>query len=103
MIKGTDRIIKNEERLDAINAGLDRLEDVLNEWQDNKKKLRLLNQYYGSKSWFQDKEDYENGRIPKVKAGVLSEDAVWNLNEKFNEIMEQMESLIKEHTQEKNK
>ncbi len=95
MVKRTDRIKKNEERLDAISASLKRLEDALNELQDNKKKLHLLNKYYGSKSWFQDKEDYENDKIPKVKAGVLSEDAVWNLNEKFKEIMEQMESLAK--------
>ena len=90
---GINRITKNEERLDTINDILKRLEKDLTEFEENQKELCLLNEYYGSKNWFQDKEDYENGRISKIKAGVLSEDAVWNLNERIDEIMNEMQAI----------
>ena len=74
-----DRISKNEERLDKLLLNIKQLEKALENFKASKKDLDLLNKYYGSKNWLKDKESYENGSIPKVKAGVLSEDAIWNL------------------------
>lgn len=92
-----DRIIKNEERLDNAIESINDLEKALDKFRRNVKDIKLLNKYYGSKNWFKDKDDYENGKIPKIKAGVLSEDAVWNMNEDISEIIETMKSIIKDY------
>lgn len=90
------RINKNEERLDNIQETIKELELVLNKLKASKKDLKLLNKYYGSKNWFKDKEAYENNLIPKIKAGVLSEDAVWNMNEELNDLLEEIKKIINE-------
>ena len=92
-----DRINKNEERLDNIEKNIKELEEVLKKFRENKKNLNMLNKYYGSKNWFKDKEAYEMNQIPKIKAGVLSEDAVWNLNDDIKDLINEMELIIKEY------
>lgn len=92
-----ERITKNEERLDRISLNIKKLEEALDEFKSNKKNLYLLNKYYGSKNWFKDKKSYEEEKIPRIKAGVLSEDAVWNLNEDIDDIIKEMKSIIKEY------
>ncbi len=87
-----DRITKNEERLDNLLDVVREVENVLAIFKLCKKDYYLLNKYYGSKNWFKDKEEYENGSI-KVKAGVLSEDAVWNLDERVNELILEMKHI----------
>ena len=89
-----ERISKNEERLDRINASIKKLNDAIDEFKSNTNDIKLLNKYYGSKSWFNDKDDYESGKIPKVKAGVLSEDAVWNMNEEINALNKKMNKIL---------
>ena len=89
-----NRVTKNEERLDNINVSIKKLESALLEFEGNIKEIKLLNKYYGSKNWFKDKDDYENNKIPKVKAGVLSEDAVWNMNEDIKDIISDMKEII---------
>ena len=86
-----NRITKNEERLNTICSSIEKLENALKEFKNNKKNIDSLNKYYGSKKWFSDKEAYENNMIPQIKAGVLSEDAVWNMNEEINELMEEIQ------------
>ncbi len=92
-----ERITKNEERLDNIIQSIYKLEEALKEFKSNKKNMQLLNKYYGSNNWFKDKELYEKALIPKVKAGVLSEDIVWNMFENINELMEEMKLVIDEY------
>ena len=92
-----DRIEKNEKRLDLIQANVKELERVLKQFKANKKELNLLNKYYESKNWLKDKDDYENNLIPRIKAGVLSEDAVWNLNEDISDLLKEMKSIIKDY------
>lgn len=91
------RITKNEERLDNILQNIKELELALSNFKKNKKDIALLNKYYGSKNWFKDKDDYENNKIPKIKAGVLSEDAIWNMNEDINDIIKEMGLIIKDY------
>ncbi len=98
----TDRISKNEKRLDSVSNSIIKMEEALNELKSNLKALELLNNYYGSSVWFKDKEDYENNIIPSIKAGVLSEDAVWNLNENLKDLFNEME-FIKEQIYKKKK
>lgn len=90
-----DRINKNEERLDKLLLSVKELEKALENFKASKKDLDLLNKYYESKNWLKDKEAYEKNVIPKVKAGVLSEDAVWNLNEDINDLIKDMKSIVK--------
>lgn len=90
-----ERISKNEERLDKLLLSVKELEIALENFKASKKDLDLLNKYYGSKNWLKDKEVYEKDVIPKVKAGVLSEDAVWNLNEDINDLIKDMKSIVK--------
>ncbi len=100
---GISRISKNESRLDSINENLDKLNNELQEFKSNKKECELLNEYYGSSGWFKDKDDYEKCRIPKVKAGVLSEDAVWNTNEKIDDIIKEMQVIVEDYLKTKEK
>ncbi len=87
-----DRINKNEERLDKLLESIKKLNNALDEFESNKKDLDLLKKYYGSKNWFKDKELYENGKIKNIKAGVLSEDAVWNMLDEIDELMNRMKN-----------
>lgn len=89
-----DRITKNEKRLDDILQSIKNLEEALSAFKEKKNDIDLLNRYYGSDNWFKDKEAYENNKIPKIKAGVLSEDTVWNMNEDINDLMEEMKLII---------
>ena len=92
-----DRIKINEERLDIIINSINNLEDALNDFESNKNNIRLLNKYYGSKNWFKDKEVFESEKIHNVKAGVLSEDAVWNMNEDIKDLIFKMKEIIKKY------
>ena len=92
-----DRINKNEERLDSIILILKTIEKDLSIFKSNKKNIVLLNKYYGSKNWFKDKEAYENNKIEKIKAGVLSEDAVWNMNEELDSLIFEMKRIVDDY------
>ena len=92
-----ERINKNEKRLDKLLKYINNIEKSLNEFKTNKKDLSLLNKYYGSKNWFKDKEEYESNKIPKIKAGVLSEDTIWNMNENVEELLKEMQIIIKKY------
>ncbi len=89
-----ERIVENEERLDNILISIKNLEEALKCFDDNRKNVMKVNKYYGSKNWFKDKEAFENNKIPKIKAGVLSEDAVWNMNDNIKEILLDMKKII---------
>ncbi len=92
-----ERITKNEERLDNILENIKELELALSNFKKNKKDLTLLNKYYGSMNRIKDKEMYESNKIPNIKAGVLSEDAVWNMNEDINDLINEMAFITNEH------
>ena len=92
--KTIDRIRKNEERLDNINDCIKNVESALEKFKKNKKNINMLNKYYGSANWFKDKEAYEKNEIPKIKAGVLSEDTVWNMNDDIKELILEMKSIV---------
>ncbi|MEE3343383.1 MAG: DUF4298 domain-containing protein [Bacilli bacterium] len=92
-----DRINKNEERLNNILSNIKELEEVLNIFKNNQKDISKLSKYYGSKNWFKDKEAYENNSIPQVKAGVLSEDSIWNMLEDIDNIINEMQDIINKY------
>ena len=89
-----EHITKNEELLDSISSTIANTKTALEEFKTLKEKIELLNKYYGSKDWFKDKEDFEAGKISNIKAGVLSEDAVWNINEELADTIKEMKEII---------
>jgi hypothetical protein len=96
--KKMNRIEKNEQKLDNLNATVSSLILQLENFEKLIPEYHELNKYYGSKNWFKDKKDFENCKIKNVKAGVLSEDAVWNLDENISELIikfEELSALIK--------
>ena len=91
-----NRITKNEERLDKILLNIKNLGEELDKINLNIKEIKELNKYYGSNEWFDDRDAYDNNKIPKIKAGVLSEDAIWNMNEEISYLITEMKDTIKE-------
>lgn len=92
-----ERINKNEERFDRILKSVKELEEALNNFGKIGKDLSLLKKYYGSKNWFKDKEAYESNKIPKVKAGVLSEDGIWNMLSDIDELVNLMNTIVNDY------
>jgi len=88
------RIEENETRLDNLNEIVLSLDKHLDDFEDNIHEYFSLNEYYESDDWKKDKEDLESGKIKNVKAGVLSEDAVWNLDERINDLLSRMEGIV---------
>ena len=87
------RVGINEERLDNILKSIRDLSSALKIFKDNKTNLDLLNSYYSSKDWINDKEKYESENY-KFKAGVLSEDSVWNMNEDIKDLIDELEEIV---------
>ena len=92
-----DRIIKNEERFDQISDSIKKLDEAIELFKNKEKDLALLKKYYGSNNWFKDKDAYDNNQIPKIKAGVLSEDGVWNMLSDIDDLINNMEKLINKY------
>ena len=69
------RINEMEALLDECRAGLEELDSSLDHMEDLKEKMERLFAYYGSEEWY---EDREMELPPDVKAGVLSEDLVYD-------------------------
>ena len=93
MIK-LSRIEINEKRLDDLESIASKLDLDLEKFENLIKDYHLLNRYYGSEAWFKDKKNFEEGKIKDVKAGVLSEDAVWNLDERISDIVSRMKVIV---------
>ena len=89
------RIKDNENRLNKIKVIISNLEKDIESFENNIDDLIILNNYYGSNEWFKDKKNYELGKYTDIKAGVLSEDEVWNLNEDIDSIFEKIELIKK--------
>lgn len=97
-----ERITENEKRLDSILLSIKKLEDALNIFQDNRKNIYLISKYYGSKNWFKDKDAFEKNLIPKIKAGVLGEDTIWNTLSDIQDLMRKMQDIINDYNKKRN-
>ena len=76
-----------ENILDKATHMMDALEKKIAEYEDFQSEIKKLEAYYTSQQW---KDDYamdEAGKYPeKLKRGVLSQDAVWNMLERNREL-----------------
>ena len=93
-----ERIEENEKRLDEIVKSINDLDSALDKFEKQKKNVKKLNKYYTSKQWLKDFDNFDIKKH-KVKAGVLSEDAIWNMNEAINETFYRMERIIGERSE----
>ena len=76
-----------ENILDKATQKIDDLEKKIAEYENFQSEIKKLEAYYTSQQW---KDDYamdEDGKISeKLKRGVLSQDAVWNMLERNREL-----------------
>lgn len=91
-----NRINKNEERFDKVLKSVKDLEVSLTNFESSIKDLELLKKYYDSKNWIKDKDTYEKESL-KIKAGVLSEDGVWNMLSDIDSLIDDMKRIIKKY------
>lgn len=91
-----ERIKNNEDKLDKIEMVINNLEKAINDFETIQPLIKNINKYYGSKEWFNDKEKIEKRKIKNIKAGILSEDTVWNLIEKIRELNNKMNEIKEE-------
>ena len=83
-----------EQRLDRASAAVMQLSAALDSYATTREAIRELSAYYGSNEWKQDLADDEAGLLPQdLKRGVLSEDAVWNLQEDNRELIARMKEV----------
>ena len=84
-MKRIDRIKRYEEIFERVEAKIKKkiLDDEL------LKDIKKLERYYQSKTWLNDFIADEKGLLPKdLKRGVLSEDGIYNLLDKYTELRE---------------
>lgn len=77
-----DRINEMESTLDECVEAVEELQGTLEYIERLQNKMEKLFAYYGSKEWYEDREAYDamDSEVQAdIKAGVLSEDSVYDL------------------------
>ena len=88
-----ERIKKMEAKLDDVTPKIKAFEDSLENMKKVFEDMKVLSDYY-SKDWKADYEADENGKIPKdLKRGVLGQDTLYDLFERYYEIGRDMNEL----------
>jgi hypothetical protein len=88
-----ERIEEYELKFDKILELNKEMNSLINDYKKYLKYVDEINKYYGSKEWFEDLKAYDSGKIIKVKAGVLSEDGIWNMDDDLKEISQDLKKL----------
>lgn len=80
MDKSIDRIKEMEEILNNSLKAINDFESALETFVKAQIGINKVSEYYGSKEWFNDIEEYDSGKVSKdVKAGILSEDMAYDM------------------------
>ena len=75
-----ERIRAMEALLNEIGDAVEALANALEDYAAAQAKIRRLSAYYGSDSWYGDREADENGKLPEdLRRGVLSEDLIYGV------------------------
>ena len=70
-----ERIEEMEKNLDECNEAVRDMQAQVERMREIRERMTALFRYYGSEAWYEDRE----GELPEgVKAGVLSEDSVYD-------------------------
>ena len=76
---------------------LGRFEAALEEYEAVQEEIRILDEYYGSETWYRDLAEDEAGRLPKaLLRGVLSEDGIYDLLTENQSLRERMGEIAAE-------
>ena len=89
------RVEINEKRLDNLRQSVVNINRKLDNF--SLEEFILLNEYYGSNDWFDDRDDFDKGKLKNIKAGVLSEDAVWLLNEYVRDLIDRLRTIVDDY------
>ena len=81
------RIEEMELALDRATSAVDAMEKALERYRAAQDDIRLLEGYLNSEERRADLEADEAGKLPSdLRRGVLSEDAIWNLLDRKDEL-----------------
>jgi len=82
-----ERIRRMEQLFDFALEAIKELPLSPDRYEEAKKAIASLSEYYDSEEWRQDFADDEAGLLPKdLKRGILSEDGIWNLLSDWKEL-----------------
>jgi len=88
-----ERVKKMESKLDEVTPKIRAFEESLNNMKQVFEDMKILSDYY-SNDWKKDFEADEEGKIPKdVKRGVLGQDTLYDLFERYYDIGRDMKEL----------
>ena len=88
-----ERIMDMEQRMDRVDGALRALENALIIGLEDD--ILKLDDYYSSNEWKSDFQADESGLLPKdLKRGVLSEDGIWNLLGRVDEVKHRMIDFV---------
>ena len=86
-----ERIQEMEEILDRASKVLKDLEANIAEFEALQSEIKKLEKYYTGKKWKSDFKLDEDGKLPQdLKRGVLSEDGICGLLERYKELKEKL-------------
>ncbi len=86
-----ERIACHEDMAERAKRTADRLEQALAEYEKVLPLVSELDAYYSGPEWRADYEADEAGLLPAdLKRGILSEDGLYNLLERYRELKEQL-------------
>jgi len=86
-----ERIQEMEEILDRASKVMKDLESNIAEFEALQSEIKKLEKYYTGKKWKSDFKLDEDGKLPEdLKRGVLSEDGIFDLLERYKELKEKL-------------
>lgn len=84
-----DRIKDNEEALNKSIKAIEEFKEALDKYKVAQEEIKKVFKYLGSKEWFRDYDDVQYGKVD-IKAGILSEDAAYDMLEENKELAIEM-------------
>lgn len=89
------RIIYYEKIFDNANTAANQMEKALDAYEKIQNDLKALEKYYTSSEWKEDYDTDEKGLFPSdLKRGILSQDGIDSLLEKFSHIKNRLKNLV---------
>lgn len=96
LLNRAERVLSAYERALSVYA---RAQERFSAVQED---IRILNEYYGGKTWWEDFDACEAGELPAdLPCGVLTEDGVWDLLERNRELIRETEARLSAFTRDK--
>ncbi len=89
------RVREMERRFDELTARVEELDTAVSAFEASRPDLEALRDYLESGQWLTDYESDEAGDIPAgIKRGVLSEDGLYDLLRRVDEVVSRVQGLL---------